>query len=86
MTQSSHSASSGSSAPARRGTSADRNTHDEEPLLTVDEVAAILNVTRVWVYERARTREIVSGKLGKHLRFRRADVLRYRDAAFSGSA
>lgn len=48
-----------------------------ESLLTVREVADLLRVSRGWVYDRARTGEIPSAMMGKHLRFRLIDVTTY---------
>ncbi len=47
-------------------------------LLTVEEVAELLQVPTSWVYERARRRSVerIPGfRLGKYWRFREADVL-----------
>lgn len=49
--------------------------HDLDQLLTVDEVAAMLKVSKSWVYEHTRTRGVPRGerfphvKLGKYVRF-----------------
>jgi excisionase family DNA binding protein len=48
---------------------------DLDKLLTVDDVAALLKVSRSWVYARTRTRHSRSGerlahiKIGKYVRF-----------------
>jgi excisionase family DNA binding protein len=42
-----------------------------EPLLTADEVAALLAIRRSTVYELARTGQLPSIKIGRHLRFTR---------------
>ncbi len=56
-------------------------TDDESgELLTVEEVAELLRVPRSWVYERSRARSrnrLPHVKLGKYLRFYKADILRY---------
>ena len=47
-------------------------------LLTVEEVAALLQVDASWVYERVRRRAVdrlPAYKLGKYWRFRETDVL-----------
>lgn len=52
----------------------------QERLLSVKEVAEILQVPRSWVYERTRQRGIgrlPHLKLGKYLRFRHAEVEEY---------
>lgn len=55
-------------------------------LLTVDEVAAWLNVPKRWVYDRAQRGELPSGRVGKYLRFRRQEVAAFIEASFTGSA
>ena len=45
---------------------------DAGPLLTLEEVAAVLKVPRSWIYERTRRKLIPHVKLGKYLRFPRA--------------
>ena len=54
-----------------------------EPLLSVEQVATLLNVSNAWVYDRARSGEIPSGYFGKHLRFRAADIDAYIERAFA---
>jgi len=51
---------------------------NQRNLLTVEEVAALLNVPPTWVYDRTRCRaanRIPGFRLGKYWRFREADVL-----------
>jgi excisionase family DNA binding protein len=49
-----------------------------EPLLTVDDVARMLNVRKSWVYiKTTETRELPSLKIGRFLRFRRSDIEAY---------
>lgn len=51
---------------------------DREALLTVSEVAELLRVPVSWVYERTRRRggdRLPHLKVGKYLRFRRAEIL-----------
>ena len=53
---------------------------EENQLLTVEEVARLLRVPKSWVYERSRARsrrQIPHLKLGKYLRFHKADVQEY---------
>jgi excisionase family DNA binding protein len=45
-----------------------------EPLLTPAEAAALLQVRPSWVYEAARGGRLPHMKLGKHIRFARADL------------
>jgi len=45
-----------------------------DPLLTVDEIAAYLNVKKSWVYEQVGKRTIPFKRIGKYLRFRLSDV------------
>jgi excisionase family DNA binding protein len=53
-----------SSVPGPRG----------DPLLTADEVAELLRVTRAWVYSETRARRIPHVRLGRYVRYRRAAV------------
>ena len=43
-------------------------------LLTADEVAALLRVTRTWVYAEARAGRIPHVRLGRYVRYRRSAV------------
>lgn len=45
-----------------------------DPLLTVDEIAAYLNVKKSWVYEQVGKRSIPVKRIGKYLRFRVSEV------------
>lgn len=56
-----------------------------EPLMTVNEVAAMLNVRKQWVYEAASRKAIPSIKVGHFLRFRRSDLLAWLDANASAA-
>jgi excisionase family DNA binding protein len=47
-----------------------------EALLDADQLAAILNLPKSCVYERARTGAIPSVRVGKHVRFDRVAVMR----------
>ncbi len=51
------------------GGDAGRASLTDGPLLSVDEVAAHLNVPKRWVYERVQRQEITAVRLGRHLRF-----------------
>jgi excisionase family DNA binding protein len=58
-----------------------------QDLLTVGEVAALLRVPASWIYARtadAGLEEIPHLKLGRHLRFRRAEVLAWIEAKHRG--
>jgi excisionase family DNA binding protein len=49
-----------------------------QPLLSVEEVAALLNVPVSWVYERSRrrgTNRLPGFRLGKYWRFSQAEVV-----------
>jgi excisionase family DNA binding protein len=46
-----------------------------DPLLTADEVAALLQVTRAWVYAQTRAKRIPHVPLGRYVRYRRSAVL-----------
>jgi excisionase family DNA binding protein len=45
-----------------------------DPLLTADEVADLLRVTRGWVYSETRARRIPHVRLGRYVRYRRSAV------------
>ncbi len=45
-----------------------------DPLLTADEVARVLRVTRAWVYTETRARRIPHVRLGRYVRYRRSAV------------
>jgi excisionase family DNA binding protein len=45
-----------------------------DPLLTADEVADLLRVTRAWVYTETRARRIPHVRLGRYVRYRRSAV------------
>jgi excisionase family DNA binding protein len=44
----------------------------EDPLLTADQVAALLQVTPAWVYAETRRRRIPHLRLGRYVRYRRS--------------
>jgi excisionase family DNA binding protein len=58
---------------AQPGTAASRIGTD--PLLTADEVAALLQVTKAWVYAETRAKRIPHVPLGRYVRYRRSAVL-----------
>jgi excisionase family DNA binding protein len=47
----------------------------DDPLLTADEVAALLQVTKAWVYTQTRAHNIPHLTLGRYVRYRRTTVL-----------
>jgi excisionase family DNA binding protein len=57
-----------------------------EPLMTADEVAAALGMSRKFVYARHRSGALRGYKLGPHLRFRRSDVEAFLEASVAGPA
>ncbi|HXN40003.1 MAG TPA: helix-turn-helix domain-containing protein [Solirubrobacteraceae bacterium] len=48
-----------------------------DPLLTADEVAAMLQVTKAWVYAETRAKRIPHVPLGRYVRYRRSAVLQW---------
>lgn len=52
-------------------------TQQDDPLLDAGQVAAMLGVTRSWVYEQSRQRRIPTVTLGRYRRYRRSSVLRW---------
>jgi excisionase family DNA binding protein len=48
-----------------------------DPLLTADEVAALLQVTRAWVYAQTRAKRIPHIPLGRYVRYRRSAVIEW---------
>ena len=60
-----------------------------DALLTADDVAELLRVTRGWVYAETRARRIPHVRLGRYVRYRRSAVEAWVNelgAASSGSA
>jgi excisionase family DNA binding protein len=51
-----------------------------ERLLSVREVAEMLNVREWWVYIKTETRDLPFVKLGRYLRFRPSDIEAYLEA------
>jgi excisionase family DNA binding protein len=54
-----------------------------EPLMTAEEVAAALGVSRKFVYARHRAGALRGYKLGPHYRFRAADVHAFLEASLA---
>lgn len=48
-----------------------------DPLLTADEVATLLRVTKAWVYAETRAKRIPHVPLGRYVRYRRSAVLQW---------
>lgn len=64
------------------------NGHNAERLLTVEEVAALLQVPPSWVYGRTRGRAVnrLPGyRLGKYWRYRRGEVLAWLERQRAGA-
>jgi excisionase family DNA binding protein len=60
---------------------------DSSRLLTVEDVAELLQVPVSWVYERTRVRGVIrlpGFRLGKYWRFRESEVLAWLDRQRSG--
>ena len=57
--------------------SQDAGSQSGDELLTLAEAAAFLKVPKSWIYERTRSGGIPHLKLGKYLRFPRADLLQW---------
>lgn len=57
--------------------SAELTAAGEDRLLTADEVAGLLHVTKGWVYEQTRRDCMPHIRLGRYVRFRRSAVERW---------
>jgi excisionase family DNA binding protein len=55
-----------------------------DPLLTVEEVADLLQVRTRWVYQHAQTGELPSVRIGKYVRFHRSDLAAFLDTRSTG--
>lgn len=58
--------------------------HADE-LLTADDVAAMLRVTKAWVYAETRRGALPHIRLGRYVRYRRAAVLAWIEAIERGA-
>jgi excisionase family DNA binding protein len=58
--------------------------HDAEPLLTADEVASFMRVTRSWVYAETRRDALPHVRLGRYVRYRRSAIESWLDDAQRG--
>ena len=47
---------------------------EQDPLLTADEVAALMRVTRAWVYAETRRDALPHLRLGRYVRYRRSAI------------
>jgi excisionase family DNA binding protein len=57
---------------------------DSEPLLTADEVASFMRVTRSWVYAETRRDALPHVRLGRYVRYRRSAIERWLDESQRG--
>ncbi len=57
--------------------SAHTDASHDDPLLTADEVADLLSVSKAWVYEQSRQNRIPTVTLGRYRRYRRSSVLQW---------
>ena len=57
-----------------------------DPLLTAEEVAELLQVTKAWVYAETRAKRIPHIPLGRYVRYRRTAVLQWITALERNSA
>lgn len=53
--------------------------HGMEPLMLVEEAAAVLRVAPDWLYRAARADRIPSVRMGRNVRFRPEDIRKLRD-------
>lgn len=53
---------------------------EEDAILTPDQLAALLGMSKGWIYEQAALKTIPYHKLGKYLRFRRSEINRWIDS------
>jgi excisionase family DNA binding protein len=56
-----------------------------DALLTADEVAELLQVTKAWVYAETRAKRIPHVPLGRYVRYRRTAVLQWIEALERGA-
>jgi excisionase family DNA binding protein len=48
--------------------------NEQDPLLTADEVATLMRVTRAWVYAETRRDALPHLRLGRYIRYRRSAI------------
>lgn len=58
----------------------------DEPLIGPQDVAALCNTKISWVYARAEDNTLPHFKIGKYLRFRKSEILAWRERQRIGSA
>lgn len=54
---------------------------EEDAILTPDQLANLLGVSKGWIYEQAALKAVPYHKLGKYLRFRRSAIEKWVDSA-----
>ena len=62
---------------ALTGPAAGQGDRGIDPLLTADEVAELLRMTKAWVYAETRAKRIPHVPLGRYVRYRRSAVLQW---------
>ena len=60
---------------APEGRTSNANGADPDRLLTAEDVAALLQVPKTWVYAQSRDGDLPTVRLGRYYRYRRPDVL-----------
>ncbi len=60
------------------------STNDADKLLTADEVADLIRVTRAWVYAETRRNAIPHLRLGRYVRYRRSAIEAWMQAVERG--
>ena len=63
-----------------------RFAHLEEPLLTPADAAKLLVVKTSWIYEAVRDGRLPCVRIGRHIRFLRADLERFVDGQRAASS
>ncbi len=64
----------GASSAVRRSSAVERMTDDHDQLLTADDVADLMRVTRSWVYAETRRNALPHLRLGRYVRYRRSAI------------
>jgi excisionase family DNA binding protein len=55
-----------------------------DPLLTADEVASLMRVTRSWVYAETRRNDLPHLRLGRYVRYRRSAIEQWMEGVERG--